>query len=156
MAIAHDSAHDAMNVGTGDFTISLWVRPDLLRDGGIVSLAPRDEEAGHRNRRSIRRFRTAGIWRWITGAVHIETAGADTRSSGAVAATGAGVLRANTWQHVAVVVKRGGINATRVYINGALAGKGDMGAADLDNPKADLESLGARRRASNFAAKCMR
>ncbi len=143
---------DAMNVGTGDFTISLWVRPDLLRDGGILSLAPQTQNPGVESTQYSPFSHGWYLEMDNRGAVHIETAGADTRSNGTVAATGAGVLRANTWQHVAVVVKRGGINATRVYVNGALAGKGDVGAADLDNPKADLE-IGRTPQGKQFRGK---
>ncbi len=92
-----------------------------------------------RNRRSIRRSRTAGISKWITAGASIYRRQARIRDRLEWStAAASGVLRASTWQHVAVVVKRGGINLSRVYVNGALAGKGDITAANLDNPKADL------------------
>ena len=49
-----------------------------------------------------------------------------------------GVIRANTWQHVAAVVRRGR-NETLLYVNGNLVAKGALGAAQFDDPKADLQ-----------------
>jgi cytochrome c5 len=129
---------DAMNVGSGDFTISFWVRPDLLREGGIVSLAPETKDA---RTESTQYSPFSHGWYLLMdkgGRLHFQTAGEDTRSSGLVTTVAARALKANTWQHVAVVVKRGGINLTHIYVNGALAGKGDVAAVNLDNPKADL------------------
>ncbi len=128
-----------LNLGSGDFTVSLWVRPDLLRDGGLLSLAPQTQNPGTESTQYSPFSHGWYLEMDGRGLVHIQTAGADTRSNGAVAATPVGALRANAWQHVAIVVKHGGINQTRVYVNGALAGKGDIASAILDNPKADLE-----------------
>ena len=46
-------------------------------------------------------------------------------------------IRAGTWQHVAVVVRRGR-NDTRLYVNGSLAGEAATGSAQFDDTKADL------------------
>ena len=55
-----------------------------------------------------------------------------------------GAIRANTWQHVAAVVRRGR-NETLLYVNGNLVARGAMGAAQFDDPRADLQI-------GNFAA----
>ena len=47
-------------------------------------------------------------------------------------------IRANAWQHVAVVVRRGR-NETRLYVNGYLVAKASTGTAQFDDPKADLQ-----------------
>ncbi len=130
-----------MNTGSGDFTVSLWVRPDLLREGGIVSLAPATKDAGTESTQYSPFSHGWYLLMDSKGNIRLQTAGADTRSAGLVAVTdSAGALRTNAWQHVVVSVRRsgGGLNAARIYVNGALAGKGDVAAADLDNPKADL------------------
>ena len=43
----------------------------------------------------------------------------------------------NAWQHVAAVVRRGK-NETRLYVNGYPVAKGEIGPANLDNPKMNL------------------
>jgi hypothetical protein len=129
----------AMNVGTGDFTISLWVSPDVLREGGLVALAPATKDPGTESTQ-YSPFSHGWYLRMDNrGSLRLQTAGADTRTAGVVNSAAPGLLRANTWQHVAVVVKRGGVNTSSVYVNGVLTGRGDIGSADLDNPKADLE-----------------
>jgi hypothetical protein len=60
-----------------------------------------------------------------------------------------GKLRANTWQHVAAVVRRKP-GETRLYINGYLVARGAVGPLDLDNPKVDLH-LGRIQDAQAFA-----
>jgi hypothetical protein len=135
---------DAMNVGSGDFTISVWVNPDVLRGGGIVALSPTTQDAGTESTQYSPFSHGWYLEMDNKGSVRLQTAGPDTRSNGLVVSSGSNtlsgsnMLRTNAWQHVAVVVKRGGTNLTRVYVNGTLAGKGDIGSADLDNPKADL------------------
>ena len=129
---------ESMNIGTGDFTVSLWVNPDLLRDGGIVALAPETKSAGTESTQYSPFSHGWYLEMDNKGSVHLQTAGADTRSAGVVATAGPAMLRASAWQHVAVVVKRGGLNLTHIYVNGVLAGKGDIAAANLDNPMADL------------------
>jgi cytochrome c5 len=129
---------DTANVGAGDFTISLWLHPDVLREGGLVSMAPATQNPGVESTQYSPFSHGWYLEMDNRGNPRIQTAGADTRTAGSVAASGPAVLKNNMWQHVAVVVRRGGINTTRIYVNGELAGKGDIAAADLDNPKADL------------------
>ena len=116
---------DAMNVGEGDFTVAAWIHPQELRRAGIVS---------------------SGAYNWShgwyldlpdnRGSLRIETTGPDNQSNGTVTAP-PGTIRANAWQHVAAVVRRGK-NETRLYVNGYPVAKGDIGAANLDNPKMNL------------------
>ncbi len=117
---------DSPKVGEGDFTVALWLRPEQLRRAGIVSLGGYEWTQG-----------------WILdlpdgrGTVRLETAGADNRSNGALL-SGAGVLRPNVWQHVAAVVRRGGKESV-LYVNGYAVAKGEIGRANLDNPKVKLQ-----------------
>lgn len=114
-----------MNVGEGDFTVAAWIHPNQLRRGGIVGL---------------------GAYNWAhgwyldmpdnRGQLRIETAGPDTASNGGVQ-TPQGVIRANAWQHVAAVVRRGAKDST-IYVNGYPVAAGQVGKANLDNPKVDL------------------
>lgn len=117
--------HDAMNVGHGDFTVAAWIHPRQLRTAGIVAL---------------------GVSSWAhgwyldmpdnQGVLRIQTAGPDNQPNGTVSSP-PGTLRANAWQHVAAVVRRGK-NETRLYVNGYAVEKGEIGAANLDNPKVNL------------------
>src|SRR5262249_43510858 len=70
------------------------------------------------------------------GRLRMETARADNRSNGVVSAP-QGTIRANTWQHVAAVV-RTGKNETRLYENDYAVAKGEPRSANLDNPKLNL------------------
>lgn len=116
---------ESINVGTGDFTVAAWIHPRQLRKAGLVSLgAPW----------------THGWYLDLTdnrGALRLETTGPDNRPNGTVTSP-AGVIRANDWQHVAAVVRRGK-NETRLYVNGYLVARGDIGPANLDNPKMNLQ-----------------
>jgi len=117
---------EAMNVGEGDFTVSAWIRPRKLQRAGIVSL---------------------GAYSWThgwfldmpddKGALRLETTAPDTQSNGTVTSP-RGMLRANAWQHVAAVVRRGK-NETRLYVNGYAVAKGTINGANLDNPKMNLQ-----------------
>ena len=117
--------NDSMNVKDGEFTVAAWIHPTQLRQAGIVCL---------------------GKYSWTNGwyldmpnnkgVLRIETAGPDNQSNGTVSSP-PGTIRANAWQHVAAVVRRGS-NETRLYVNGFLVGKGAIGSANLDNPKVDL------------------
>lgn len=115
----------ALNVGTGDFTVSAWIHPSQLRRGGIVGLGA--QSGGHG---------------WFLdmpdnrGILRIDTTGPDRIANGEIT-TRPGVIRANDWQHVAAVVRRGR-NQTLLYVNGFPVARGTIGAADLDNPKVDL------------------
>lgn len=117
--------HDAMNVGEGDFTIAAWIHPRQLRTAGIVALGTSSWAQG-----------------WYLdmpdnkGVLRIETAGPDNQPNGSVSSP-PGVIRADAWQHVAAVVRRGG-NETRLYVNGYPVEKGKIGAANLDNPRMNL------------------
>jgi len=116
--------HDAMNVGDGDFTVAAWIYPRQLRTAGIVALGTSGWSHG-----------------WYLdmpdnkGSLRIETAGPDNQPNGTVSSPG--VIRANAWQHVAAVVRRGK-KETRLYVNGYPVGKGEIGPANLDNPRMNL------------------
>ena len=76
------------------------------------------------------------------GILRIETAGPDNQSNGTVSSP-PGVIRANTWQHVAAVVAaREERQNESLYVNGYRWRKGEIGPANLDNPKMNLR-LGA-------------
>ena len=113
-----------MDVGKGDFTVALWINPSELRQAGIVCL---------------------GRYNWVHGwymdmlqggVLRIETVNPANQSNGTVA-TKPGILRANTWQHVAAVVRRGE-NQTRVYVNGFEVASGTVAPTSLDNPTVAL------------------
>ena len=116
---------DSMNVGKGDFTVSAWIRPTQLRQGGIVCLG---------------RYNWTHGWYFDMpnnqGVLRIETVSPDNKSNGTVASR-PGVIRANQWQHVAAVVRRTE-NQTHLYVNGYLVASGTVAATNLDNPSVDL------------------
>lgn len=132
-AIALDGNDDAirvprdpsMNVDAGDFTVAAWIHPTQLRQAGIVCL---------------------GKYSWVhgwyfdmpndQGVLRIETVGPDHQPNGTIASP-AGTIRANAWQHVAAVVRRGE-QKTQLFVNGYPVAKGSIGPAALDNPKVDL------------------
>jgi mono/diheme cytochrome c family protein len=116
---------ESMNVGDGDFTVAAWIHPRQLRKAGLISLGGSGWTHGWHLEMLDNK-----------GALRIETAGPDNQSNGSVSSP-TGVIRANDWQHVAAVVRRGK-NETRLYVNGYLVAKGDIGPANLDNPKANL------------------
>ncbi|MEP7363261.1 MAG: DUF1592 domain-containing protein [Acidobacteriota bacterium] len=116
---------DALNVGTGEFTVAAWIRPESTRRAGLVAMGAPDAVHG-----------------WLLempddrGILRLETAGPENTTNGAVASR-PGVLTAGVWQHVAAVVKRGR-NKTRLYVNGYPVAEGTINRANLDNPKLDL------------------
>ena len=116
---------DSMNVGKGNFTVSAWIRPTQLRQGGIVCLG---------------RYSWTHGWYFDMpnnqGVLRIETVSPDNKSNGTVASR-PGVIRVNQWQHVAAVVRRGE-NQTHLYVNGYLVASGTIAATNLDNPSVDL------------------
>jgi hypothetical protein len=116
---------DAKNIGEGDFTIAAWIHPAQLRRAGLASLAGAVRMQGWYLELPDNR-----------GSLRLHTLGQDNQSSGTVASP-AGVIRPNAWQHVAAVVRRGR-NETLLYVNGYLVGRGAMGAAQFDDPAADL------------------
>ncbi|MDG2013360.1 MAG: DUF1592 domain-containing protein, partial [Pirellulaceae bacterium] len=114
----------SMDVGKGDFTVATWINPSDLRQAGIVCL---------------------GRYNWVHGwyidmlqggVLRIETVNPANQSNGTVG-TKPGTLRANTWQHVAAVVRRGE-NQTRLYVNGFEVASGTVAPANLDNPNVAL------------------
>ena len=115
----------SMDVGAGDFTVAAWIRPSQLGQGGIVCLGKYSWTHG-----------------WYLdmpnnqGVLRIETANPDNAPNGTVQSL-PGVIRANQWQHVAAVVRRGE-NQTRLFINGFQVAKGTIAPKVLDNPKVDL------------------
>jgi len=117
---------DAMNVGEGDFSVAAWVHPGQLRKAGIVSLGGSERMLGWYLEMADTR-----------GTLRFQTAGPETQANGTVSSP-PGVIRANTWQHVAAVVRRG-LNETRLYVNGYLVARAATGTAQFDDPKADLQ-----------------
>lgn len=115
----------SMNVGEGDFTVAAWIHPRELRQSGIVCLG---------------RYSWTHGWYLDMpdnrGVLRIETASPANQSNGTVASR-PGVIRVNTWQHVAAVVRRGE-NRTRLYVNGYQVAVGTIAPTSLDNPKVDL------------------
>ena len=115
----------AMDVGDGDFTVSAWIKPAQLRQGGIVCLG-----------------RYSWVHGWYfdmpnnRGVLRIETVNPDNQPNGTVASR-PGVIRVNQWQHVAAVVQRGK-NRTHLYVNGYRVATGTVAATALDNPAVDL------------------
>ncbi|HUG82255.1 MAG TPA: DUF1592 domain-containing protein [Bryobacterales bacterium] len=126
---------DAMNVADGDFTVAAWIHPKQLKRAGIVALGAYSRTHGWH-------LEMAGD----KGNLRIGTVGPDTESNGAVTSP-QGVIRADAWQHVAAVVKRKG--ETRLYVNGYPVAKGEIGAANLDNPEVNLQ-LGSIPDAQKF------
>ncbi len=118
--------NDAMNVGEGDFSVSAWIHPGQLGSAGIVSLGASDRLLGWYLETSGNR-----------GTLRFETAGRDNQAN-AMVSSPPGVIRADTWQHVAAVVRRGK-NETRLYVNGYLVAKASTGTAQFDDTKADLQ-----------------
>jgi hypothetical protein len=116
---------DSMNVGTGDFSVAAWIRPTQLRQAGIVCLGKYNWTHG-----------------WYLdmpnnqGVLRIETAGPNNQSNGTVASR-PGVIRVNTWQHVAAVIRRG-TNQTNLYVNGYLVATGTINNGNLDNRAVQL------------------
>lgn len=82
------------------------------------------------------------------GVLRIETVGPQGQPNGTVASP-PGKLKANTWQHVAAVVRRKP-GETRLFINGYPVARGAVGPLNLDNPKVDLH-LGRIQDAHGFA-----
>lgn len=114
-----------MDVADGEFTIAAWIQPRGPRKAGLIHLGAHDYTQGWRLDLPDNR-----------GTLRLETAGPGGQPNGSVSST-TGVIRVGAWQHVAAVVRRGK-NETRLYVNGFLVAKGEIGAANLDNPKMNL------------------
>ena len=114
-----------LEIGDGDFSVALWIRPKQLRNAGLVALGAYD-----------------GVKGWYLdmpsnkGDLRLGTTGPDTQSNGELVSP-QGILRKGKWQHVAAVVKRGS-SESRIYVNGYPVGKGFVGPKNLDNPELDL------------------
>jgi hypothetical protein len=115
----------SMDVGKGEFTVAAWINPSELRQAGIVCLG---------------RYNLVHGWYLDilneTGVFRIETINSENQFNGTVSSR-PGVIRANKWQHVAAVVRRGE-NQTRLYVNGYEVGVGTIEPTALDNPNVDL------------------
>ena len=116
---------DAMNVGEGNFTVSAWIRPTQLRQGGIVCLG---------------RYNWTHGWYFDMpnnqGVLRIETVSPNNKNNGSISSP-PGVIRANQWQHVAAVVRRQE-NQTHLYVNGYRVASGTIAPTNLDNPTVNL------------------
>ena len=117
--------HESMNVGEGDFTVAVWIRPKELRQSGIVCL---------------------GKYSWVhgwyldmpsnRGVLRIETASPNNQSNGTVESR-PGIIRVNKWQHIAAVVRRG-TEQTELFVNGYKVAAGTIAPTNLDNPSVSL------------------
>ena len=111
-----------VDVGEGEFTIAAWIQPKQPRRAGIVG-------AGGQN----------WVHGWALelgegrGGLKLETYGPDGQPNGTVISE-PGVVKPNVWTHVAAVVKRGK-GGTQLYVNGYPVGRGEIGAANLDNER---------------------
>ena len=139
MVISH---RDAMNVGAGDFTISAWIHPKELRKSGLVSIGADGMTGWYLESSDVR------------GSLRLVTTGPDGKANGTVTAR-PGVIRPDAWQHIVAVVHRGTgskdnpKNETRLYVDGYLVARGEVGPANLDNPKMSL-TLGRTGNAQRF------
>jgi hypothetical protein len=128
--------HKSMNVADGEFTVAAWIHPRELRQAGIVCLG---------------RYNYVHGWYFDmpngNGVLRIETMDPNNQPNGTVQSK-PGVIRNNTWQHVAAVVRRGD-NNTRLYVNGFEVAVGTVKPQNLDNSTTDLH-IGRIERANLF------
>jgi uncharacterized protein DUF1592/uncharacterized protein DUF1588/concanavalin A-like lectin/glucanase superfamily protein/uncharacterized protein DUF1587/uncharacterized protein DUF1595/uncharacterized protein DUF1585/cbb3-type cytochrome c oxidase subunit III len=132
---------DSMDVGEGDFTVAAWIHPRLLRKAEIAGRGAEGTHGWHLDLAD-------------RGAIRFDTNGPDNQSNGSLSSPPS-VIRANTWQHVAAVVNRAkpgerGRHESRLYVNGYLVARGDIGLDNLDNAKLDL-TLGRNGASPSFA-----
>lgn len=127
---------ERMNVGEGDFTVTAWINPHELRQGGIVCLGEYNYTHGWYFDMPDNR-----------GILRIETMNSERKLNGVVQSA-PGILRTHRWQHVAAVVKRGE-NQTKLYVNGYHVVTGTIQGANLDNPSKDMH-LGRIQGAQKF------
>lgn len=116
---------DAINVGEGEFTIAAWIHPKELRRSGLIVAGAQDWPHGWH-------FEMPGG----NGALRFESAGANNQMK-SVLSSGLGVIKKDTWQHVAVIVRRG-TQETKIYVNGYPVAKGLTGNINVDNLKLPL------------------
>ncbi len=121
---------DALNVADGDFTVAAWIKPQGLRRASIIARGGSTEEK-------------AGKQGWVLelpdnrGILRLDAIGSDGKSAGTISSQ-RGAIKAGEWQHVAAIVHRGQ-QLSKIYVNGYPVGKGEISAANLDNPKLDLQ-----------------
>lgn len=137
--VPHDALpihDDAVNIGEGDFSVAAWIHPGTLKRGGIVSMGSAD--------------RTQGWYLEVDqkGTLRFQTAGRQDSDSDVTVSSPAGTIKADAWQHVAVVVRRGR-NETRLYVNGYLVARSVSGTAQFDDEKADVQ-VGSVQGAGTF------
>jgi hypothetical protein len=125
-----------IGVGVGDFTVSAWIHPKKMAQGGIVCLGGYGYTHG-----------------WLLdmpdqrGILRIETANSDRQHNGTVQSP-PGVLRKDSWQHVCAVVRRAP-QKTQLLVNGYQVAEGSVQPADLSNPQARLH-IGRIENAQGF------
>ncbi|MBM3765199.1 MAG: DUF1592 domain-containing protein [Acidobacteria bacterium] len=115
----------AVDVGAGDFTITAWIHPSRVGRAGILW------RGGHEYTHGWNLEIPDG-----RGTLRLETSGPDGQPNGTITTT-PGVLKADAWQHIAVVIKRKG--ESQIFINGFPVAAGEIGSANLDNPKLDVQ-----------------
>ncbi len=122
-------ANDAANLGEGDFTVAAWIRPSQLRRAGLLSLGDTNRLQGWYldlpDERGTIRFQMTGQNDELVGQFN------------SIVSSAHGVIRADAWQHVAVVVRRGR-NETRIYVNGYLVARSVAGTYRFDDPRSDF------------------
>ena len=114
-----------MNVGDNPFTVSAWIRPTELRQGGIVCLG---------------RYSWTHGWYLDMpnnqGIIRIEQSHTQNQSNGTVHSA-PGIIHVNKRQPITAVV-RPGTTDTRIYVNGFQVAQGTINKNNLDNPKVNL------------------
>ncbi len=105
---------DALNVGTGDFTVSTWVKPRA--NGAVISAGGHGSQGWYLDfeERNTLQFVSAGLQGVFNGRVSSQPE----------------AMQRDAWQHLAIVAQRGK-NETRIYVNGVMVGRGTTGAANL-------------------------
>src|ERR1041384_8061258 len=120
----------SMNVGEGEFTVAAWIHPRQLRKAGIAVLRAEGTQGWYLDLSDNR------------GTIRFDTNGPDKQPNGSLSSP-PGVIRVDAWQHVAAVIKRArqgehGRNEARLYVNGYVVARGEIGPENLDNPKLDF------------------
>jgi hypothetical protein len=122
---------DARKVGTGDFTVSAWIKPRGL--GAVISAGGYGSQGWYIDleERNTLQLVSTGLNGALNGRVLSQP----------------DAIQRDAWQHIAIVARRGK-NETRIYVNGNLVGRGTTGPANLD-PVGDL-ILGSVASAESF------